>query len=197
MAAFLAACIAFGRVQSFLPVAQKLLNEANHHGGPAHWAMTFNRENAQAIAHIQYRWVRGQDFALLMATLGAALRQYGRIGALFEPQPSIEIPHIGPLLEEGIGRLHQLAQDEAKRLGLPPRCGLSKRLRKSVESAIGRLSLQADVHASPLDESASQQRSDRRRLGTLEYPAITSANPIGHPRSSTFSNAPSDISSTI
>ena len=119
VAAILAACIAFGRVQAFLPVARRILHLANQHGGPARWAMDFG-DNAASLTTVQYRWVRGQDFALLIATLGAALRQHGRIGSLFESTDSINLPHIGPLLEHGIGHLHHLAQQEATRLDLPP-----------------------------------------------------------------------------
>jgi uncharacterized protein (TIGR02757 family) len=119
VAALLASSLSFGRVAAFLPVLKSLMQLSEDHGGPARWAMELSEESLAEILPLQYRWVRGQDMALLAATAGAALRTYGRIGALFEANLQPGEAHIGSMLEASIGALHDLARIEARRLGFP------------------------------------------------------------------------------
>ena len=126
VAAFIAACLAFGRVASFLPVIDTLLRASDDYGGPASWARGLETEHAEGILPLQYRWIRGRHLALLVATLGSALREHGRIGALFEAHLDPSSTDIGGVLEGGLGELHRLAAHESERLGLPAETHLER-----------------------------------------------------------------------
>ena len=118
------------------------------------------------------------------------LRQYSRIGALFEPTYNRN-----PAYRAITGRRHRAPHQLAKE-GLSTRLPCAappQRLRKSGSRPSGG-SAQADVHASPLDESTSQP--DRRgRLGTLGYLAVSSSNSLDT-HVLRLSNATSDIPSS-
>jgi uncharacterized protein (TIGR02757 family) len=120
VAAFIAACLAFGRVASFLPVIDALLGSSEDYGGPANWARGLQIEHAETALSLQYRWVRGRHLVLLVATLGSALREHGRLGALFEAHVDSGASDIGSVLEGGLSELHRLAKHESERLNLPP-----------------------------------------------------------------------------
>jgi uncharacterized protein (TIGR02757 family) len=113
VAAVFAATLAFGRVASFLPVLEALMARADAQGGPGAWAQAMGPAEAAALAPRYYRWLKGEDFALLAATLGAAQLRFGSVGALFERAFSPAHPHIGPALDAGINDLRAIAADLA------------------------------------------------------------------------------------
>lgn len=84
VAAVFASGLAFGRVAAFGPVVQALMDRAATRGGPRRWIETFGPAEARWLAPLVYRWMRGQDFALLAYALQAVLGEHGRLGALAE-----------------------------------------------------------------------------------------------------------------
>ncbi len=80
-AATLAALLAFGKVDLFRPVLARLFDHMDAAGGPAAWVASFDAEaEAEFLATVQYRWVRGGDLSLLFATL----RDVGLLGPRVE-----------------------------------------------------------------------------------------------------------------
>ncbi len=90
VAAVVAAMLAFGRVDLFLPVVARTLAIADRHGGPAAFARGFDDTRAASLidADVTYRWNRPDDFVCLFRTLRAALARHERLGALFTPGPA-------------------------------------------------------------------------------------------------------------
>ena len=119
IAATIASGLAYGRVAAFRPVIQSLLDRAARRGGPAAFVRGFDDDDVVALAPLQYRWMRGWDLALWCATLGAALRKYGRLGAIAEAGSSPEHTDIGSALEHLVETLRALAIGESARLGRP------------------------------------------------------------------------------
>lgn len=80
-AATLSALMAFGRVDLFRPVLARLFDHMDASGGPAAWVAGFEPDaEAEFLATVGYRWVRGHDLALIFATL----RDAGPLGPRFE-----------------------------------------------------------------------------------------------------------------
>lgn len=119
VAAFLASGLAYGRVSAFRPVIGALLAQADRAGGPAAWVRAFDQADAASVAHLQYRWMRGSDLALCCATLGAALRTHGRLGAIVEAGFRPAHRDVGPALEHLVLTLRELALPAAALLGRP------------------------------------------------------------------------------
>ena len=90
VAAVLAAMCAYGRVDLYGPVLERLLTHADLRGGPATLATTFHEDDARALAEVRYRWNPPEDFHALLRLLGGVLRDHGSIGALFVPGPLAE-----------------------------------------------------------------------------------------------------------
>jgi uncharacterized protein (TIGR02757 family) len=99
VAAVFASALAFGRVASFQPVIQRILDIADGFGGPAHWVDGLAAHKDNVLANLQYRWLRGADFALIANTLGRARREHGSLQALFRSQYKPDHPDIGPALQ--------------------------------------------------------------------------------------------------
>ena len=118
VAGAIASGLSFGRVAAFWPVVQALMDRATARGGPAQWVRAFDAEDARALAPLRYRWLDGADLALWCATLGAALRAHGRLGAIAEAGWRPSHRDVGPALDHLVDRLRALAPGEAVRLGL-------------------------------------------------------------------------------
>ncbi len=86
----LAAMCAYGRVDLYGPVLERILAHADLRGGPATLATTFRSDDADALAEVRYRWNPPEDFQALLRLLGGVLRDHGSIGALFVPGPLAE-----------------------------------------------------------------------------------------------------------
>lgn len=84
VAGAIAALLAFGRVDLFGPVVERMLGLAEAAGGPARWA---RRLVPGHLAGVRYRWLRSADLEALVYTLGAAIEAHGSLGALFLPGP--------------------------------------------------------------------------------------------------------------
>lgn len=83
IAAIVAALLAYGQVDVLVRSVGRVLNIADQHGGPLALALAPDAVRARALSGVVYRWNRGEDFALLFAALGAAVREYGTVEQLF------------------------------------------------------------------------------------------------------------------
>lgn len=90
IAAVIAASLAYGRVSLFSPVIQALLAICDEDGGPWAFVRNFDEARSQRIQHIQYRWNKHPDFALLFRTLQAVYRAHDHLGVLFTPGPALQ-----------------------------------------------------------------------------------------------------------
>lgn len=81
--AVLSAQLAYGRVELFGPVIERILAIFGEWGGPAAYVRAFDDARAAPLAPIVYRWNRGPDFVLLFATLQRVLERHASLGALF------------------------------------------------------------------------------------------------------------------
>jgi uncharacterized protein (TIGR02757 family) len=118
VAAVFAATLAFGRVAAFQPVIAQLLDLADQHGGPARWVDGFQPGDLASLAGIRYRWLRDSDLSLLVATIGAARRHHGSLGRMFVEAIRSQDAHVGPALDTVIGRLRDIASEQAPAFGL-------------------------------------------------------------------------------
>jgi uncharacterized protein (TIGR02757 family) len=107
--AVLAAMLAFGRVDLFLPVIARAVGHMDRFGGPAAFARDFDEVRAAALADVTYRWNRPADFVLLFRTLRTVLERHGSLGALFRPGPA------ATSLGGAIETLRAFAPDDAPR----------------------------------------------------------------------------------
>ena len=90
VAAVLAAMCAYGRVDLFAPVLERVFAHADARGGPAALARTWDEADARALHDVQYRWNHPADFHALFVLLGRVLAERGSVGALFVAGPARE-----------------------------------------------------------------------------------------------------------
>lgn len=83
-----AALLAFGRVELFGLVLERIFALAAVRGGPAAWVDGFTEADAEALRPLYYRWHRGEDFVALARLLGRIRRAHGSLGALFARGPA-------------------------------------------------------------------------------------------------------------
>ncbi|HNC97540.1 MAG TPA: TIGR02757 family protein [Myxococcota bacterium] len=95
----LAAMLAYGRVELFAPVIEKILVLMAEQGGPTPFVDHFGPLEEEALQPILYRWNRHPDFSMLFRLMQRVRQDFGSIGAAFEPGPPKE------LLGGGIQRL--------------------------------------------------------------------------------------------
>lgn len=88
VAAVFSALLAFGRVELFGVVLQRIFALAAARGGPAAWVDGFGDADAEALRPLYYRWHRGEDFVALARLLGRIRREHGSVGAIFRPGPA-------------------------------------------------------------------------------------------------------------
>lgn len=99
VAAVFAALLAFGRVELFGAVLERIFALAAARGGPAAWVDGFAEADAAALRPLYYRWHRGEDFVALARLLGRVRREHGSVGALFSAGP------VGPGLDAAVATL--------------------------------------------------------------------------------------------
>ncbi len=83
----LAAMLAYGRVELFAPVIEKILLLMAEKGGPTLFVDGFGSEEEEALRPVLYRWNRHPDFARLFRMMQRVRQDFGKIGAAFEPGP--------------------------------------------------------------------------------------------------------------
>jgi len=101
VAAVLAALLAYGRVDLFGPVLERIFAHLDEAGGPAAYVDAFDGD--PWLDPLVYRWNRGGDFTLLFRTLRRVRAEHGSVGALFRPGP------VGPSLSGAIATLRTSA----------------------------------------------------------------------------------------
>lgn len=90
-----AALLAFGRVDLFGAVLDRLFRIMDDAGGPHAWVLDFDAGRAAALEQIHYRWFRPEDFVLLTRTMQAVYRRHAGLEELFQaPEPSLK-PALG------------------------------------------------------------------------------------------------------
>ena len=114
VAAVFASGLAFGRVAAFWPVLAAIFAQADDAGGPAHWVDSFSEADAHALEPLQYRWMRGPDFALLARTLQQA-RHEGSLGARLIEAHRARHRDLGPALDSLVSVLRDHASVAAGR----------------------------------------------------------------------------------
>lgn len=115
LAGFVAAGLAYGRVDLFRPVVAALLDRADVFGGPRAYAEGFDSEReASVLAPLLYRFNRHPDFVLLWGMLQDVLAQHGSLGALFAAGVSPGHRTIQPALTRWVETLRALAMRRAE-----------------------------------------------------------------------------------
>lgn len=79
--AFIAAVLAFGRVQSVIQTVDAVLAVMGE--SPARFVHAFTPDQATAFAELGHRWIRGRDLAALMWQLHQMLRSHGSLEGFF------------------------------------------------------------------------------------------------------------------
>lgn len=118
IAGLLAASFAYGRVASFRPVLAWLFRQADARGGPWAWVDAFDPAiDGPVLAPLVYRWNRGVDVVLLLATLRRVLGRVGGLEVLFgDPAGGIRAG-----LTAAVDTLRCAALEVAPACGVPAR----------------------------------------------------------------------------
>jgi uncharacterized protein (TIGR02757 family) len=82
IAGFIASCFAYGKVELFKPVIEKILAPCGKH--PAQFLKNFSlKSDSKYFKNITYRFNKEEDILCLMYMLGMALRKWGSLKNLF------------------------------------------------------------------------------------------------------------------
>lgn len=87
VAAVFSALLAFGRVELFGAVLERIFALADARGGPAAWVRGFGEADARALDPVYYRWFDGSDLAALARALQRVYGEHASLGALFPAGP--------------------------------------------------------------------------------------------------------------
>lgn len=112
IAAFWAACFAYGRVDLFMPLLERLGRDMEAEGGPRSWI-----ESERPI-DLYYRFYRREDLEALRRALRELIRRHGSLGAAFQRAPT---PTEG--LERVAKELEALLPEGGARFALPAPSG--------------------------------------------------------------------------
>ena len=99
IAAVFSAVLAYGRVALFFPVIDKILSEADRHGGPTKWIKKFSKPHIKAISTYYYRLNKHPDFALLALGLQGVLEHHSSLYACFSKKIQPDDTHYDQGLE--------------------------------------------------------------------------------------------------
>lgn len=88
VAAVVAALLAFGRVDLFGPVVERLCVEMDQRGGPYRWVEGYDAGARAQIAGVYYRWIRVAELDALFRMLQAVYRRHTSLGELWAPGPA-------------------------------------------------------------------------------------------------------------
>lgn len=139
VAGFLAAGLAFGRVDLILRHLRELWDRIDH--APARTAVRWHTGDAERLAGFTHRWVRGADLAVMIPAIGGVRRRRGSLGALFldgyRPEEPTLVPALSRFVREletecrsvlGVDERVPLPRGVATFLADPARGGACKRL---------------------------------------------------------------------
>lgn len=117
IAAVFAAQLAYGRVSSFFPIIEQLLDESDHFGGPRAWIDTFSNMHSKRIEHIYYRLNKSPDFSLLALALQGVCSEYSSLYSCFAQGYSKEHDNINIALDAFVANISRCAQERASVIG--------------------------------------------------------------------------------
>lgn len=118
IAGLVAALLAYGRVDLFRPVVQRILATAEARGGPRAFVEIFDPDRDGAdLRPLVYRWNRGVDFVLLFSALRRVIALHGGLEPLFAGWRSADVD-VYRVLAGAIATLR------ASALAVAPACGL-------------------------------------------------------------------------
>jgi uncharacterized protein (TIGR02757 family) len=141
VAGFLAAGLAFGRVDLILAHLRDLWERMDH--APAALVDAWSPAEAMRLKGFVHRWVRGRDLAVVLAALGRARARHGSLRGLFLEGYDPEAVDLGPSIsrfvnelrsEVRLGRERRAPAEDALPQGIrtffadPARGGACKRL---------------------------------------------------------------------
>jgi uncharacterized protein (TIGR02757 family) len=115
IAAILAASLAYGRVDLFGPVLERIFAVLDARGGPRRYVETFEEGRQDELATV-YRFLKPPDVALLVSAMGDVIGQHGELGVLFRCEPGEADVSGG--LERGVAALRGAVVAAAPRYGL-------------------------------------------------------------------------------
>ena len=118
IAAVFAAQLAYGRVSSFFPIIEQLLDEADHFGGPRSWIASFSQKHHNRIKHMYYRLNKSPDFALLALGLQGICSEYPSLFACFQEGYKADHKNINPALDAFVANISRHAQNRSTSIGL-------------------------------------------------------------------------------
>ncbi len=99
LAGFIASCFAYGRVDLFMPVIEKILSAFGNR--PAGFLMDFElRKDRKYLRGISYRFNKEKDVLCLVYMLNRILREWGSLKALFSSGYSPEQEDTGRALQQ-------------------------------------------------------------------------------------------------
>ena len=82
VAAFISACFAYGRVDLFKPVIERILKSGAQH--PAEFIGSFSlKKDSKYLEGISYRFNKGKDILCLIYIMSKAMEKYGSLQGLF------------------------------------------------------------------------------------------------------------------
>jgi uncharacterized protein (TIGR02757 family) len=116
IAAVFSAQLAYGRVQLFLPVLNRLMDIADKNGGPRQWIINFRPKDIESLTNINYRWNKYPDFALFALTLQLAIQKHNTIGELFELSYTPQDPTLRLCLDRSVEKLQDYSACVARTL---------------------------------------------------------------------------------
>lgn len=115
LSGLIAALYAFGRVDLFLPVLDRLFDVMDAHGGPRRFIDGFDATQAPLLRGITYRWTRPADLAVFLGALRRVLAELGCLELAFGPPG----PPLRDRLTLAIDRLRAACVASAAELGAP------------------------------------------------------------------------------
>lgn len=96
-AGFVASALAYGRVDLFKPVVERVLSPMGR--SPHAFLLEFDpRKRGRLFSGVSYRFNRPEDITAFLYITGAALREFGSLEALFMAFHRQDAPHTGPAL---------------------------------------------------------------------------------------------------
>jgi len=112
VAGAIAAALSFGRVGSFLPVIDTILNEADEWGGPFQWATTIAPDRAKNTLSLQYRWTTGLHIAVFVDAIGQTLVHHKSLKQAFMGSTDPSQASAKEILEAGVGTIRDHAKSQ-------------------------------------------------------------------------------------
>lgn len=107
VAGFIAACLAYGKVDLFKPVISRILSVMGEN--PAGFVRDFNlKKNSALFKGLKYRFNSNEDILCLLFVLSKTLRKYGSLKAVFNVHFGDDDTNIGPGLAGLIAALTKI-----------------------------------------------------------------------------------------